>query len=33
MALQAGVPFAWHYQRDVDLFLTAGLSVRILFLL
>lgn len=33
MALQAGVPFAWHYQRDVDLFLTAGLAVRILFLL
>gem|GEM_PF-2146488 len=31
MALQIGAPVGWNYQRDVDLFLTAGLSLRILF--
>lgn len=31
MALQLGAPITWNYQRDVDIFLTAGISVRILF--
>ena len=31
MALQIGVPLAWNYQRDIELFFTAGLSLKILF--
>ena len=31
MALQIGAPLAWNYQRDIDLFFTAGLSLKILF--
>jgi len=31
MCWQIGIPVTWNFQRDLDLFLTVGISLRILF--